>query len=62
MLWMCIRMPPRGDSNTHPKHMIKWRTGGNPGNDLVFCENFMSTRRSPDETMQALFARSYRGH
>ena len=34
MLWMCIRIasvesPHRGDSNTHPKHMILWRTYDN---------------------------------
>ena len=26
MFWMCIESPHRGDSNTHPKHMILWRT------------------------------------
>ena len=25
MSWMCIRIASRGDSNTHPQHMILWR-------------------------------------
>ena len=33
----------RGDSNTHPKHMILWRTYHIYGKNTVFCENFMST-------------------
>ena len=33
----------RGDSNTHPKHMILWRTYDKYGKITGFCENFMST-------------------
>ena len=30
--------------NTHPKHMILWRTYDNQGkNSVLFCKNFMST-------------------
>ena len=53
MLWMCIRIssvgcvlesPHRGDSNTHQKNMILWRTYDNQGkNKLGFFENFLST-------------------
>ena len=41
MLWMCIRIA--SDSNTHPKHMILWRTYYKYAKNTVFCENFMST-------------------
>ena len=38
-----LESPHRGDSNTHPKHMILWRNHDNYGKTMVFCENFMST-------------------
>ena len=25
MLYVCIRIASRGDSNTHPQHMILWK-------------------------------------
>ena len=37
-----LESPHRGDSNTHPKHMILWRIYDKV-KILVFCENFMST-------------------
>ena len=37
-----LESPCRGNSNTHPKCMILWRTIINVIT-LVFCENFMST-------------------
>ena len=38
-----LESPHRGDSNTHPQHMILWRTYDNyKVKTLVFCENFMS--------------------
>ena len=32
MLWICIRIA----SNTHPKHMILWKTYDNQGKTLFF--------------------------
>ena len=42
-----LESPHRGDSNTHPQHMLLWRIYGEFMKTnvkiLVFCENFMST-------------------
>ena len=38
-----LESPHRGDFNTHPKHMILWRTYDNLGKTLVFSEKLFST-------------------
>ena len=38
-----LESPHRGDSNTHPKHMILWRIYDKYGTNTGSCENFMST-------------------
>ena len=45
----CVLESPRsGDSNTHPQHMILWRTDGNLGKNrtiIYFYERNMITER-----------------
>ena len=45
-----LESPRRGDSNTHPQHMILWRTDGilvkKHNYNAVNCENFISTETS----------------
>ena len=38
-----LESPHRGDSNTHPKHIIYGELTIIKVKTLVFCENFMST-------------------
>ena len=39
MFWMCIRI--RGDSNSHPQHMVLWR-------NIVFFSPFIILIPTPD--------------